>query len=408
MSGRPRVLLLTNSLVVGGAETQFTHLALHLHGAGYPVLIATILPDGEDRPELAAAGIPHEVLPLRSPVRGVTAVGGAVRLLRRWKPDVLISFLFYANVLGRLAAAVAPVPVVVSSVRTERFGGWMSDLAFRFTNPLASLIVTNSRVTARRLVRDRIVRKDRIRVIPNGVPLGDFAGSHDRETIRRALGVSAEEFLWLAVGRLEAVKDYPTLLRATATLRNSGLAFAVRIAADGSQRAPLEALADDLHVSDIARFLGLRHDVPALLDASDALVLASLWEGLPNVVIEAMATGVPVVATNRGGTTELIEPGITGFLVPPRDERALADAMEHLMRLPVAVRRGMGEAGRRFVSERFALDRVMGLWEQLIAELTGSRSSQTLDLRTMSDASTVVRGGPVAPMHTAGRKYERP
>jgi glycosyltransferase involved in cell wall biosynthesis len=378
-AAKPRILLLTNSLAVGGAETQFVRLALHLHGAGHPVMVATILPEGRGHVELRAAGIPHEVLPLRAPVRGITllirgitVLAGAVRLFRRWRPDVVVSFLFYANLLGRLAGALAGVPIVVSSVRTERFGGRISDTALRFTDRMARLTVTNCHNTARRLAADGIVPENRLQVIPNGVPLEAYSDDHlNRGPTRQALGVSDDDFLWLAVGHLEPIKDYPTLLRAMTALRDSGLPAKLRIAAEGSQRADLQALIGDLQLTETVNLLGFRSDVPELLTAADALVLSSLVEGLPNVVIEAFAAGVPVVATNRGGTTELVEPGITGLLVPPRDPQALAKAMTELMQLPADRRSEMGAAGSLLVAKRFSLNQVMGRWEQLIADLVG-------------------------------------
>lgn len=373
MNGRPRILLLTNSLAVGGAETQLVRLAVHLRAAGYAVIVATILPDGRGRPELAAAGIPHVVLPLVSPVGAITVLAGTIRLFRRWKPDAVVSFLFYANVLGRMAGAVARVPVVVSSVRTVRFGGRLSDATLRLTDRLANVTVTNSPTVARRLAADRLANMDRVVVIPNGIPLDAFNGQPDREVIRRELGASSEEFLWLAVGRLEPVKDYPTLLQAMAALRDVRPPVQLRIAAEGSQRPALEMLIRDLGLSGTVQLLGLRHDVPELLQAADALVLTSLWEGLPNVVIEAMAAGVPVVATGSGGTTELVNPGVTGFLVPPQDPRVLAEAMSELMQLPVRKRSEMGAAAQRFVAERFAIDRIMNRWEALIHDLIRDR-----------------------------------
>lgn len=371
MNGRPRVLLMTNSLAVGGAETQLVRMAVHLRSAGYPVMVATILPDGEGRHELREAGIRHEVLPLRRPVGGITVMAGAIRLFRRWRPHVVVSFLFYANVLARLAGALTRTPAVVSSVRTVYFGGRVSDATLRLTDRLASVTVTNAQSVAHRLAADRIVAEDRVLVIPNAIPLDLFDGRSHRDAVRRELDVSSADFLWLAVGRLEPIKDYPTLLRAMAALRDPMSPARLRIAAEGSHRPTLEAMIDDLGLSGTVRLIGVRDDVPELLSAADALVLPSLWEGLPNVVLEAMAAGIPVVATGRGGTTELVEPGVTGLLVPPRDPRALAEAMTEIMSLPVDTRREMGETGRRIVAERFAVDRVMGRWEELIDELSG-------------------------------------
>jgi glycosyltransferase involved in cell wall biosynthesis len=374
-------------MAVGGAENQLVRLALHLNACGHSIMVATILPDGRGRVELEAAGIPHEVLPHRgraggakvSLVDGVNVLWGAIRLLRKWRPDVVVSFLFYANVLARLAAFIARAPVVISSVRTERFGGRISDAVLALTDPLSSVTVTNAQSTARRLRDDRIVREKRLLVIPNGVSLEAFADTRSsRGATRSSLGVSDQDFLWVAVGHLEPIKDYPTLLRAVALLRQSGFSVKLRIAAEGSQREALEALVRDLDLSGNVSLLGFRRDVPALLAAADALVLTSLWEGLPNIVMEAFASGLPVVATYRGGTTEIVEPGINGLLVPPKDAQALSAAMGELMQLPAERRSEMGAAGRRLVQERFELDQVMGRWEELISTLLKDSNEKQL------------------------------
>jgi glycosyltransferase involved in cell wall biosynthesis len=385
MIDRPRILLLTNSLAVGGAETQLVRLAVHLHAAGYRVRVATILPDGRDRRELRDAGIPHEVLPLHGPVPALTVLTGAIRLFRTWKPDAVISFLFYANVLGRLAGFTARTPVI-SSVRTLWFGGRSSDLILRLTDRLARFTVTNSHTVGRRLVTDRIVAADRVRVIPNAIPLELVERGDNRDGVRRDLGLSTGDFFWLAVGRLERVKDYPSLLRAMVLLRDAAPSARLMIAAEGSQRSVLEGMIRDLGLSGIVRLLGSRGDVPELLAAADALVHPSLWEGLPNTIIEAMAAALPVVATNRGGTTELVEPGVTGILVPPQTPRALAAAMNDVMQLPPDMQRAMGAIGRRRVIERFANDRVMSAWETLIEEVT---SQDRTVVRPMPKATVI-------------------
>jgi len=174
-------------------------------------------------------------------------------------------------------------------------------------------------------------------------------------------------FLWLAVGRLEVQKDYPTLLRAFAQLDRSG--SALWVAGEGSLRADLESLSRSLHLADRVRFLGQRGDIPALMNAADAFVLSSAWEGFGLVIAEALACKLPVVVTDSGGPREVVDNGRVGFLVPPRDPDALAQAMVRLMDLPEAERRRMGELGREYVEANYSLDRVVDQWEALYTEL---------------------------------------
>jgi glycosyltransferase involved in cell wall biosynthesis len=171
------------------------------------------------------------------------------------------------------------------------------------------------------------------------------------------------------VGRLLDQKDYPTMLEAFQPLvRNQA-----RLAIAG--RGPeLEALQRDVKQRGIAasvNFLGVRHDVAALLRAADGFVLSSAWEGMPNVVMEALASATPVVATEVGGVSELVERGRSGYLVPPRNAPALSTAMQQLMMLPMDVRRSMGLTGRERISANYGLahmaQRWMGLFEELLA-----------------------------------------
>lgn len=359
-----RVVLAVNALTTGGAETQLVHLARALRERGDEVRVLAILRSQAFTADLAALGVHVQVLD-PPPPRAPTALAATVRALRRWRPDVIVSFLYQANVLARVAGALAGVPVVVSSIRNEYFGGRLRDLLLRLTDPLAAVTTTNSELAARSLVRRGVVPPGRLRVIPNGVDPAAWAGEPGASERRRRAG-----FLWLAAGRLEPQKDYATLLRAIAR----GSTAALWIAGQGRERKALETLATDLGLGDRVRFLGLRHDIPALLAAADALVLSSAWEGLPNIVLEAMAARRPVVATRVGGTPELVRDGLTGLLVPPRTPAALAAAMTTMERLPAADRLAMGERGHAIVAQRFALPAVAAQWIALLDEVSGGGS----------------------------------
>jgi glycosyltransferase involved in cell wall biosynthesis len=198
-------------------------------------------------------------------------------------------------------------------------------------------------------------------VVPNGLDTNLYrTDASRRATVRAALGLCDDDFLWLSVGRLHDQKDHATLLRALA--RVAMLRPTLAIAGDGPRRGTLEVLAAQLRIDPPARFLGLRTDVPDLLRAADGLVLSSAWEGSPNVVLEAMAAAVPVVATEVGGVPELVRSGETGYVVPPRDARALADAMRFLMTRPVEARQDLGARARDIVEREHSLHAMQTAW----------------------------------------------
>jgi glycosyltransferase involved in cell wall biosynthesis len=273
----------------------------------------------------------------------------------------LISFVYQANVLGRISGRLASVPTVVSSIRNEHFGGRTREAVLRGTDGLATVTTTNSTRAAKSLIDRRVVPANRLVVVPNGLDTSLYrTDASRRATVRAAFGLRDDEFLWLSVGRLHDQKDHASLLRALARL--TPLRPTLAIAGDGPLRESLETLAAQLQIDPPIRFLGLRTDVPDLLRAADGLVLSSAWEGSPNVILEAMAAAVPVVATEVGGVPELVRTGETGVVVPPRNTYALAEAMRSLMTLPAAERQVLGARAREVVEREHSLDAMRTSW----------------------------------------------
>jgi glycosyltransferase involved in cell wall biosynthesis len=182
---------------------------------------------------------------------------------------------------------------------------------------------------------------------------------------REELGVK-DDFLWLAVGRLEAVKDYPSLLRAmTRTPEQARLL----VLGAGPQEGRLTELAEWLGLKQRVRFAGFEPNVVRWMRAADGFVLSSRYEGLPMVLLEAGACGVPVVATDVLGTREVVVDGETGWLAPAGDAQELAKTMMKLMHMPPDARHAMGERARRHVARNFSLEAVLDRWERLYGEL---------------------------------------
>jgi glycosyltransferase involved in cell wall biosynthesis len=361
---RHRVALVTNGLRTGGAESQLLKLAQMLCDSGDEVGILSILP-GVDYAEPRELGVVIATIGAHGIARGARAIAVGARVLHEWAPDTVISFVYQANILGRCAGRLARVPTIVSSIRSEHVGGRHREAMLRVTDRFASITTTNSQHAAERLVERRVVPRDRIVVVPNGIDIDRFVpDAARRECLRKELEVDDDVFFWLASGRLHESKDYNTLLRAFALLSPGQSVLA--IAGDGPLRRDLEALAARLELRPRVRFLGRRDDVPALLDAADALVLSSAWEGSPNAVLEAMAASRPVVATSVGGVDELVDDQ-TGLLVPARQPAALALAMRELMARSPEHRADMGAAARKVVSRDHSLDAMQEGWRRVLS-----------------------------------------
>jgi glycosyltransferase involved in cell wall biosynthesis len=367
-----RLVLLTTSLSWGGAQVQLVRLARELKRRGWDVGIISMLEPELFSEELESTGIRVASLKMQRGSADLGALARAVVILRRWRPAVLCSFLYHANLLGRVAGRLAGIPVIVSSIRNENFGGSTRDRIVRLTNWASHAVTTNSRLAATKLAERRVVAGDRVRVIPNSIIVSEFERDPDeRYRLRGELGVGEDEFLWVAVGRLDMAKDYPTLLAAVERLVAAGQPTALRVAGDGPLRGALEVQVRDLGLEERVAFLGPRRDCPALYGAADGFVLSSLWEGLPNVIMEALAAGTPVVATRVGGVGELVEDGQSGFLVPPRDAPALVDAMRRLMDTPVEERMRMGLRGRAHMEREYGVESITDMWESLYEDLYG-------------------------------------
>ncbi|MEM2002108.1 MAG: glycosyltransferase, partial [Candidatus Methanomethylicaceae archaeon] len=207
--------------------------------------------------------------------------------------------MVHANILARLVRPLARVPVLICTAhnideRGRKGSGRLRVLLYRWTDPLCDLTTQVSQAGLERYVRIRAVPPHKLRYIPNGVDTERFRPNPE---LRRRLREEMElgrAFVWLAVGRFNPQKDYSTMLRAFASVVGKYPETLLLIAGDGPLRPLMEKLAEDLHVSARTKFLGIRRDIPELMNAADAYVMSSAWEGMPMVLLEAHASGLPV------------------------------------------------------------------------------------------------------------------
>lgn len=368
-----RIMMVTTSLVVGGAENQVFLLARRFAKLGHSVDVVSMTePEAYER-ELLDAGVTVTHLGF---MRGRLSLGGIMRFVRRvreWRPDVVHSHMVHANLLARIGRLFAPVRVSISTVHSLTEGSRWRELAYRATDALATLTTNVCVVGAERYQRVGAVPEGRIIPMPNGIEVDAFAVSADqRRRTREQLGLG-DEFVWLAVGRLEAPKDMPTMLRAYAQLPSRRRVLL--IVGDGPLKDEVERLAQALGIgSEHLRFLGLRNDVPDLLSAADSYVMSSAWEGLPLVLIEASSASLPVVATDVGGNSEVVLDGVNGLLVPAGDPPALASAMVRMENLDYLERAAMGAAGLRLAKDKYEIGEVAARWLKLYRDLGADAS----------------------------------
>lgn len=366
-----RICFLSTGLARGGAEAQLFRAASGLHARGFDVHVVSILSWDYYAARLTERGVPVTCLNASRTTSSGRILTRFLRYLREVRPAALAGFDYPGAMLARVGGAFARVPVVVSCIRSENLGTSLRTLALAWTDTLATVTTTNSEAVARKLTELGAVSRGRVRVIPNGLDL-QMVGPHlrrGRSALRRSLGIDDHDFLWLAAGSLEPPKDYPNLLTAVARLAQAPTPVKLAVAGQGALLDALRHRAAELRLERIVSFLGFRDDAAACMAAADGTVLASAWEGLPNVIIESLAVGTPVVCTDVGGAREIVHHGHSGFVVPPRDPEALAAAMSALMTCSAEQRRQMGAAGREHVEGSFAIDAILTRWSGLFQEL---------------------------------------
>jgi glycosyltransferase involved in cell wall biosynthesis len=370
-----RVVFTIGQLQRGGTEQQLVLLAGGLRKRGLEVTVISLFDGGPRAEDLRAADVPVRVLGLPK-LRGnqrqwprLAHYGRFISWLRGLRPQVVHAFLFQAYVLTPPAARAARVPVLVAGRRSLADFKNGNRLAFgieRLATRMTDLVVANCDAVREDAIRRERLTPDKIVVIRNGLSPAAF-GRHDAEPVDRPP-------VLLCVANLIGYKGHRHLLEAAALLHRRGVHFRLLLAGDGPERTGLErqAACDRLPVW----FLGARSDVPALLAAADVVVLASLQEGLSNALMEAMAAGKPVVATDVGGNREAL--GATGLLVPPSDPPQLAAAIERLLRDRGLTCR-LGEAARERARHLFPVDamvdRHLELYGRLHQRCAASRAS---------------------------------
>ncbi len=346
-----------------GAEGTLVRLCLRLNRAEFEPSVCCLTRGGDYESELRAANVPVSLLGKKGRYE-ISILWRLRALMREVRPEIVHTWLFTANSWGRSAAWLAGVPIILGSERAvDRWKRPVDRMADRRLAAVSAAVIANCEAVKQYCVDVIGIPADRMRVICNGMDLSRFDAAFVRalrEGVRLRVGT---------VARLEPQKGISYLLDAMDLLRSSGVDAELWIVGDGPDRPALDAaVQSSQRLSECVRFLGRRDDVPALLGQIDLFVMPSLWEGLPNAVMEAMAARLPVVATNVDGTPELVIDGETGLLVPPRSAEALADAIAKLL-ADGALRLRMGQAGRQRVEQQFTEDRMIAETEALYREL---------------------------------------
>jgi glycosyltransferase involved in cell wall biosynthesis len=375
-NGKLRVVLVIDDFEYGGAQRQVVELTNNLDSARFDVHICSL---SNYVPLVSAVKERRRVHVIQKRLRwDATVVIRLAWLLRQLRADIVHGYLFSAEIASRLAGRLAGVPVVIGSQRTSRSElNRPGLLAYRATKRLANLIIANSKTGAEFHRRTHGYHPSQYRVIYNGVDTVRFAPRRGGE-IRRELGIASGEKLVGVFASFKPKKNHQLFFKAASKVLRR--VPSTRLLLVGEQlyghtdayKRRIDELIDGLGVRDKCIFLGNRDDVGELYSACDLTVLPSLTEGTPNVLLESMACGVPVVATDVSDNAYIVPDGRVGYLVPATDPDAMAAKISLLLE-DDAGRREMARRARKWVTREFPVSRLAVRTEQVYLECVDRR-----------------------------------
>lgn len=380
---RIRLLKFVNILAIGGTERQAVRLAQSLDPSSFELHMACLRRAGQFLEDVERLQVPLAEYRIHSLYKPKTfhAQWRFVEYLKRNRIQIVHTYGFYPNVFAIPAARLARTPVVVASIRDlGNLGTPMQERVQKVICRLADCVVVNAEAIRQRLIAAEYT-PEKIAVIRNGIVVPESGTRPGGPGLRQGLGLSPHGPVIAVLCVLRRLKGIEYFLAAATSVsrRFPEARFLVvgdsvhkedgrEVVGDSGYRKELEDYARRLGLDGRVTFTGFRLDVPELLSEVTVSVLPTLSEGLSNTLLESVAAGVPVVATRVGGNPEVVQDGVTGLLVPPRDAGALADAICQLLADPDLASR-FAQAGRRRLAERFSLDRMVNETERLYLTL---------------------------------------
>ena len=370
------ITFLSTAMGLGGADRQVLLLSRELDRRGHSVRIISVVPDGQMADDARESGIPVSSLRVESTLDGVLSVPNLRR--QAGEADVVHAHMFHANLLARVSRPLLQTKAVVSTIHNvyESTAAYHQphqktprNRLYELTDRLSDCTTCVCQAAVERYSRLGVVRGE-TEVVYNGIDGEAFRPTTTPQSSGREGYCTADSFVWLTVGRFFEMKDYPNLVRAFA--RTSSPDTVLWVVGHGEDEATIKRLTRDLDIDDRVRVLGTVDDISAVMAAADGFVLGSRWEGFPMVLLEAQASGLPVVATRVGGIPELVADGQTGVLVPSEESAALAEAMDTIVEMDVDARAEMGRRGRERTVERFGIESITDRWVEIYRRLLDS------------------------------------
>jgi len=370
---RISVCHLLPALPAHGAEQLLLDIVRKMDRERFSLSVCLISERGPLVGEFEALGIPVTFIPKKGR-KDLSVVFRLASFWREKKFDIVHTHLFTADLWGRLAGLLSRVPIVSTSHTTSdpnigRLGRWLD----RILDRRNTAVICVSDAVRKYRIEEAGFDPKKLHLVENGIDLDRFEASVPREKVLGRLGVDPKR-RWIAiVGRLVPLKGHRYLIEALSLLAGKFPEAGILVVGEGECEADLKSRAALLGLEDRVVFLGLRRDVPEILRAADILAMPSSREGLPIVLLEAMAAGLPVVVTRVGGIPEVVEEGKTGFFVT-QEPASIASALGRLLENP-DLAGALGKNGRTLAEERYDIRKVARRYENLYRSLLARRAS---------------------------------
>ncbi|MEW6169948.1 MAG: glycosyltransferase [Candidatus Omnitrophota bacterium] len=359
------------SLEKGGAERFLVLLVKNFDQSRFNSIVCCLNWKGEWASELEEKGI--KVIALNKKGKfDICVIYRIICVIRQYKIDIVNTHLWAADCLGRVAAIFGGVPIIISTVQNvdiwKKF--WHKIIDKMLANRTTKFIAV-SKAVKEFLINTEKIPEEKIEIIPNAIDaeslrVNELAGLRVRED----LGIKNEEIVLTVIGRLVEQKGHKYLFEALSML-DGRYRVKLLVVGDGPLRESLQFKVNSLQLENKIQFLGQRRDMAEIFNASDGVILPSLYEGLPVSILEAMAVGKPVIATDVGGTCELVKDGETGFLAQAKNSKSLASNIEKLLTSPDKGKK-MGERGKELVNNAFSIQAIVKKTADLYLSLLGN------------------------------------
>lgn len=370
-----RIAYVIDSLGKGGAQTALIYLVQYLATRDYEQRIYCLndIIHLDYKKSLLECNVGIKQIGKKQIVMGIGLVRILADWLLIWKPTIVFTLLFYSDTIGRTIAKITNRPIIISSIRARNIDKkpWQLYLD-KLTARWAQKVIFNSKGVIPFAQQYEGIQPKQVIYIPNGVRTTFNKFNFNPLIKRKELGITTDTFIIGSIGRLNPQKGFLYLFQSIKIVQQQFPNCFVLIIGSGILLETLQTLLTELNLSDKVSFLGERTDIPELLLCMDVYVQSSLFEGMPNALMEAMALGKPVIATAVDGTLELIEEGKTGWLVEPTNSAMLAKKISYVLEHPNQAKE-MGIAAAKKMTQDFSIEKMGESYDTLFHELISDK-----------------------------------